>query len=119
MVEMQEGSYRGWEHMDADLMSLHLFCHPKARLAKQGNQPMWLSLKDVSKQFCHAFTYGKFPSPCKSGRIHKCCKCSSLDHGAKSCPKSDKDGSRMLQVSALHYSAGSQVLEEFSDSSFS
>jgi len=100
-------------------MSLHLFGHPKARLAKQGNQPMWLSLKDVSKQFCHAFTYGKFPSPCKSGRIHKCCKCSSLDHGAKSCPKSDKDGSRMLQVSALHYSAGSQVLEEFSDSSFS
>src|SRR5882724_3877961 len=89
MVEMQEGSYGGWENVDGDLISLHLSGHPKTRPAKQGSQPMWSSLKDVSKQFCHTFTYGKCMSLCKLGRIHKCHKCSSPDHAASSCPKSD------------------------------
>jgi len=89
IVEMQEGSYGGWEHVDADLMSLHLFGHPKSRPAKPSNQAAWPTPKDVSKQYCHAFTAGKCPSPCKSGRIHKCCKCGSADHSASSCSKSD------------------------------
>src|SRR5467141_936153 len=87
IVEMQEGSYGGWEHVDADLMSLHLFGHPKARPAKPSSQPAWPIPKDVSKQFCHAFTTGKCTSPCKSGRIHKCRKCGSTDHSASSCSK--------------------------------
>ena len=89
MVEMQEGSYGGWENVDADLMSLHLFSHPKTRPAKQSSQPAWLSPKDVLKQFCHMSTSGKCPSPCKSGRNNKCCKYSSPDHGEGSCPKSN------------------------------
>jgi len=89
VVEMQEGIYGGWEHVDGDLMSLHLFGHPKARPSKPGNQSNWQVTKDVSKQFCHAFNTGKCPSPCKSGRIHKCRKCSSPDHSMGSCSKSD------------------------------
>jgi len=72
IIEMQEGSYRGWEHVDADLMPLHLFSHPKAHPPKQNIQLAWSNPKDMSKQFCHAFTYGKCSLPCKSGRIHKC-----------------------------------------------
>ena len=57
MVEMQDGNYRGWGHVDADPMSLYLFGHPKARQVKQVAQSSWTGSKDVSKQFCHAFTY--------------------------------------------------------------
>ena len=89
MLEMQEGSYGGWEHMDADLMSLHLFSHLKTKPSKQGSQQAGSSSKDASEQFCYAFSYGKCPSPCKAGRIHKCCKCSSPDHSVSSCPKSN------------------------------
>jgi len=89
VVEMQEGIYAGWGHVDGDLMALHLFGHPKSRPAKSGPSQPWSGTKDVSKQFCHAFTYGKCPSPCKSGRLHKCRKCSSPDHGASNCPKTD------------------------------
>jgi len=89
IVEMQEGSYAGWEHMDGDLMSLHLFSHPRSKPSKQGSQQAGSSLKDASRQFCYAFSYGKCSSPCKAGRIHKCRKCSSSDHGANSCPKSE------------------------------
>ena len=63
IVEMQEGNYGGWEHMDGNLMTLHLFGHPKARPAKQGSSTAWTGSKDVSKQFCCTFTYGKCPSP--------------------------------------------------------
>ena len=38
MVEMQEGSYGGWEHVDADLMSMHLFGHPRTRPPKKYSQ---------------------------------------------------------------------------------
>jgi len=48
IVEMQEGVYCSWEHVDANLMSLHLFSHPKARPAKQNTQPAWSGLKDMS-----------------------------------------------------------------------
>jgi len=89
IVEMQEGNYGGWGHMDGDLMALYLFGHPKERPAKQSSSAAWTGSKDMSKQFCHVFTYGKCPSPCKSGHMHKCCKCSSLDHGASSCTKGD------------------------------
>ena len=89
ILEMQEGKYGGWEHMDTDLMSLHLFSHPKATPAKQSPQPAWSGQKDVSKQFCHMFTFSKCSSPCKSGRIHRCHKCSSPDHNTSSCPKAD------------------------------
>src|SRR5882724_263263 len=41
IVKMQEGSYGGWEHVDVDLMSLHLFSHPKTCLPKQNMQPAW------------------------------------------------------------------------------
>ena len=51
IVEMQESVYGGWEHVDAKLMSLHLFGHPKARPAKQNTQPTWSGSKDLSKQF--------------------------------------------------------------------
>jgi len=89
MVEMQEGSYGGWEHMDIDLMSLHLFCQPRNRLSKQSSQLAWLNTKDRSKQYCHMFTYSKFPSLCKLGRIHKCRKCGSPYHSMSSCSKAD------------------------------
>jgi len=89
IVEMQEGSYAGWEHVDGDLMSLHLFGHPRSKPSKQGSQQAGLSLKDASRQVCYAFSYGKCSSPCKAGRIHKCHKCSSSDHGTSSCPKSE------------------------------
>src|SRR5882672_1759312 len=49
IVEMQEGVYSGWEHMDADIMSLHLFGHPKVVPAKQNTQPAWSGSKDLSK----------------------------------------------------------------------
>src|SRR5882672_10058116 len=84
MVEMQEGFYGGWEHVDANLMSLHLFSHPKVRPAKQPIQPAWPGPKDVSKQFCHAFSYRKYQSPCNSGCMHKWHKCNLLEHRASS-----------------------------------
>jgi len=31
---MQEGVYAGWGHIDSDLISLHLFGHPKSRPVK-------------------------------------------------------------------------------------
>jgi len=34
IIEMHEGTYRGWEHIDGDLMSLHLFGNPKTHPAK-------------------------------------------------------------------------------------
>src|SRR5882724_295185 len=89
VVEMQEGIYAGWGHVNSDPMSLHLFGHPKSRPTKPSPSQPWSGTKDVSKQFCHAFTYRKCPSPCKSGRIHKCCKCNSLEHGAGTCSKAD------------------------------
>jgi len=87
IVEMQEGIYAGWGHMDGDLISLYLFGNPKSRPVKPSSSQPWSGPKDVSKQFCHAFMYRKCPSPCKSGRIHKCRKCSSLDHRASACSK--------------------------------
>ena len=75
IVEMLDGIYGGWGHMDADLMSMFLFSHPKAWKIKQAGQLPWTGTKDMSKQVCHAFTYGKCTSPCKSGHIHKCHKC--------------------------------------------
>jgi len=44
IVEMQEGSYSGWGHVDADLMSFHLFGHPShgppsLAASSQGLQP--------------------------------------------------------------------------------
>ena len=72
IIEMQEGSYGGWEHVDTDLMSLHLFSHPKACHLKQNAQPAWSSTKDMLKQYCHVFMASKCPSLCKLGRIHKC-----------------------------------------------
>jgi len=63
IIEMQEGHYGGWEHVASNPMSLHLFSHPKVHPSKQLVAPAWSAPKDVSKQFCHAFTYGKCPSP--------------------------------------------------------
>jgi len=63
VIEMQEGTYMGWGHVNRDLMSLHLFWHPKSRPMKPSSLQPWSSTKDISKQFCHAFTYGKCPSP--------------------------------------------------------
>jgi len=55
MVEMQEGHYGGWEHVDGGLMSIHLYGHPRTRPAKANTASAWTSTKDVSKQICNAF----------------------------------------------------------------
>jgi len=89
IVEMQEGSYSSWGHVDADLMSLHLFGHPKSQAPKLSSQQPGPSAKDTSKQYCYAFSYGKCPSPCKARRIHRCRKCSSPDHRVSSCTKNE------------------------------
>jgi len=42
MVEMQEGIYVGWEHVDTDLMSVHLLATPSHGLPSQvHSQPGW------------------------------------------------------------------------------
>src|SRR5882724_8133118 len=78
IVEMQEGSYGGWEHVDADLVSLHLFSHPKACPLKQNAHLALSSTKDVSKQYCHTFWPANAPH--HASRIHKCQKCGSQEH---------------------------------------
>src|SRR5882724_11813803 len=89
IVEMQDGIYNGWAHMDVDLMAMFLFSHPKAQQIKPASQQSGSGTKDISKQVCHAFTYDKCASPCKTGRTHKCRKCNLMDHGAVSCTKAD------------------------------
>ena len=89
MVKMQDGNYGGWGHADMDLMSLYMFSHPRARQVKQATQSSWTRLKDMSKEFCHAFTYSKFLSLCKSGFIHRCHKCNLLDHRAGTCMRAN------------------------------
>ena len=89
MVEMQEGHYGGWEHVDGGLMSVHLYGHPKTRPIKPTATSTWTSAKDVSKQTCNAFQYAKCAMPCRTGRVHKCRKCSAPEHGASACTKSD------------------------------
>jgi len=89
IVEMLEGLYTGWGHVDANLMSIYLFGHPKSQPPRHTGQQLASALKDTLKQFCYGISYGKCPSPCKAGRIHKCHKCSLPDHGASSCPKSE------------------------------
>jgi len=89
IVEMTEGNYGGWEQVDGGLMSIHLYGHPKIRPAKPGTMLPGTSNKDISKQTCNAYQYAKCTSPCKTGRIHKCRKCSSVEHGASACMKSE------------------------------
>ena len=52
MVEMQEGHYSGWEHVDSGLMSIHLYGHPKTHPIKPNAPLAWKSTKDMSKQIC-------------------------------------------------------------------
>jgi len=62
---MQEGFYGGWEHIDSDLMSHHLFGHPKAQLAKQAQQPVWSTPKDMLKTILPCFQVQQMPYPCQ------------------------------------------------------
>ena len=89
IVKMQEGQYGGWEQVDSNLMSIHLYRHLKTYQSKPNASSNWTSNKDVLKQVCNTFQYSKCTVPCKTGRIHKCQKCNSLDHGLPVCTKAD------------------------------
>src|SRR5882724_12080922 len=66
MVEMQEGHYGGWEHMDSSLMSVHLYGHPKTCPIKPTATSTWTSAKDMSKQTYNAVQYAKCATPCRT-----------------------------------------------------
>jgi len=54
----KEGSYAGWGHVDADLISIYLFGHPKFEPSKLIISTImeWPS-KDVSKHLSHVYLW--------------------------------------------------------------
>ena len=83
--EMADGNYNGWLQADPDL--LNSFVYDRRRSAR--TEPSCGSTKkDVKDQVCFAYNKGDcLTSPCPSGRLHKCRKCGSSEHGEKACKK--------------------------------
>ena|SRR5882724_4578616 len=61
VIEMQEGLYAGWGHVDGNLMSLHLFGHPKSRTVKSSPSQPWWGTKDVSNSSATQSPMGNAP----------------------------------------------------------
>jgi len=92
--EMTRGDYSGWLRSDLLLLTEHVYGHARTQnhpgSSSKSSRPASNAAKQpVSSQICFSFNKGScMLSPCPSGRIHKCQKCDSPDHGASSCTKS-------------------------------
>ena len=92
--EMTRGDYSGWLRSDLLLLTEHVYGHARTQnhlgSSSKSSRPASNAAKQpVSSQICFSFNKGScMSSPCPSGRIHKCQKCDSPDHGASSCTKS-------------------------------
>jgi hypothetical protein len=92
--EMTRGDYSGWQRSDLLLLTEHVYGHARTQnhsgsLSKSSRSAPNTAKQPVSSQICFSFNRGSCTSlPCHSGRIHKCQKCDSPDHGALSCSKS-------------------------------
>ena len=92
--EMTRGDYSGWLRSDLLLLTEHVYGHARTQnlpsSSSKSSRPAPNAAKQpVSSQICFSFNKGSCTSsPCPSGRIHKCQKCDSPDHGASGCSKS-------------------------------
>ena len=83
--EMAEGDYNGWLRADPDLLNSYVY---DRRRIVRSEVSRASSKKDVKDQVCFAFNKGDCSaSTCPSGRLHKCRKCGSTQHGEKACKK--------------------------------
>ena len=83
--EMADGNYNGWLQADPDLLNSFVYDRQRSTRA-EGSRG--LTKKDVKDQVCFAYNKGDcLTSPCPSGRLHKCWKCGSSEHGEKACKK--------------------------------
>jgi hypothetical protein len=87
--EMINGSYSGWGRPDQLLMSQYLFGRFRStNTSSSSRSGPGKSKRDMSSETCFAFNKGSCTtSPCPDGRVHKCRKCSGVDHGEKTCKK--------------------------------
>lgn len=87
--EMINGSYVGWGQPDQLLMSQYLFNRLRGTgSASSSRSGSGKPKRDTSGETCFAFNKGSCSAtPCPDGRIHKCRKCNSVDHGEKTCKK--------------------------------
>jgi len=85
--EMLRGDYTGWGKKDGELIASYLigFGLPRNSDRKASSTPA-KAQTPIEKQTCFAFETGTCTSlPCPNGRLHKCRKCGSADHGVKAC----------------------------------
>ncbi|KAF8171507.1 hypothetical protein BJ912DRAFT_995404 [Pholiota molesta] len=90
--EMARGIYNGWKHPNPDLVTEYLLGHGRPAQSSKpkpsSNSSAFASKASTSTQTCFPFNRGSCTaSPCPSGRIHKCQKCDSTEHGALNCKK--------------------------------
>ncbi|KAF6765524.1 hypothetical protein DFP72DRAFT_867991 [Ephemerocybe angulata] len=92
LVDMEEGDYSGWGRKDIDLMADVLVgweVRDKGRSAAGSSgskSDKSTSSLPITQQVCWDFNKGHCSTtPCPNGRIHKCRKCSSTEHGQHAC----------------------------------
>ena len=84
--EMADGNYNGWLQADPDLLNSYVYDRRRSSNRSEGSRGS--AKRDVKDQVCFAFNKGDcLTSPCPSGRLHKCRKCSSSEHGERNCKK--------------------------------
>ena len=87
IVEMQEGTYVGWGHIDRDLMSPHLFGHPKSRPTKPSSSQPWSCTKDVSNSFATHSRTGNAPHLANQAEYTNAASATHLSMGLEHAPR--------------------------------
>lgn len=93
LVDMEEGDYSGWGKKDIDLMADTLVgweVRDKGRSTGGGSgsksSDKSAASLPITQQVCWDYNKGHCSAtPCPNGRIHKCRKCNSTDHGQHAC----------------------------------
>jgi hypothetical protein len=97
--EMSTGDFSGWTQIDGQLLHRHFSvgdlrsssssANSKSKPAGTSTGSTSSSKTPVSLQTCFQFNKGNCSGDkCPAGRIHKCQKCDSTDHGSHACKKS-------------------------------
>lgn len=90
--EMINGDYSGWGQPSILLITEHLLGHQRrfSPLTSSSSSTDRISKARVptEQQTCFSFNLGNCTTlPCPGGRLHRCKKCESPDHGERACPK--------------------------------
>lgn len=86
--ELADGNYNGWLQADPDLLNSYVYDRRRSARSEVSRGSAGSTKKDVKDQVCFTFNKGDcLTSPCPSGRLHKCRKCNSSEHGEKHCKK--------------------------------